>query len=541
MKPSIILLAGLAAAACLRTRSAAVRHWILATAIVCAGATPLLQRAMPEWPVNLAGAATAISPSPVTVEVSVAETSRSVPESQPRASAGATDWLLALWMIGAAISLSALAAGIGRLAWLTARASRASGRWAAYAAQICAQHGLRRKVDLLQSGHPSLLATWGVLRPRIIFPAAASDWPDDLVRVILHHEIAHIRRCDWLTQIAGELLRAVYWFNPLAWLACRRLRVESEQACDDEVLRAGTEGAAYAEHLLMLARHFSERRTWFPAPAMARRSTLHRRITAMLNPKIDRRPLASAGRLGTVALLLAFTMAIAAAQTSSTFSGTLLDPQGGVLPGVRVTLTNSDGQTLETNTNASGQFQLTAVPPGDYALAAQLPGFKAYKRNVTVASTNVVQTIVLELGQVQETINVVDGGESVVPMARVAPGPSTPACGQQPPIGDFAQRETDLQRVRVGGNLRAPVKLKDVRPLYPASLRGTDASAEVVLDAVIGVDGFVHDIRARDGSQPAFVDAMITAVTQWEFRATLLNCVPVEVAITITGRFAPQR
>ena len=95
--------------------------------------------------------------------------------------------------------------------------------------------------------------------------------------------------------------------------------------------------------------------------------------------------------------------------------------------------------------------------------------------------------------------------------------------------------------MRVGGNLRAPVKLKDVSPLYPASLRGTDASGEVVLDAVIGMDGFVHDIRARDGSQPAFVDAMITAVTQWEFRATLLNCVPVEVVITITGRFAPQR
>jgi beta-lactamase regulating signal transducer with metallopeptidase domain len=496
---------------------------------------------MPEWPLNLPGAGTAISPSPVTVEVAVAETSRSVPESQPRAPAGATDWLLAIWIIGAAFSLSVLAAGIGRLAWLTARASRASGRWAACAAQICAEHGLRRRVDLLQSGHPSLLATWGVLRPRIIFPAAASDWPDDLVRVILHHEIAHIRRCDWLTQIAGELLRAVYWFNPLAWLACRRLRAESEQACDDEVLRAGTEGSAYAEHLLVLARHFSESRTWFPAPAMARRSSLHRRVTAMLNPKIDRRPLASRTRLATLAFLFGAACVVAAAHTSATFSGTIVDPQGAVLPGVRVTLTSSDGQALETNTNASGQFQLTGVPQGDYALAAQLPGFKTHKRNVTVASTNVVQAIVLELGQVQEMINVVDGGESAVPMTRVAPWRSTPACGQQPPIGDFTQRDGDLRRVRVGGNLRPPLKLKDVSPLYPASLRGTDASGEVVLDAVIGVDGFVHDIRARDGSQPAFVDAMIAAVTQWEFSATLLNCVPVETSITITGRFAPQR
>jgi beta-lactamase regulating signal transducer with metallopeptidase domain len=532
MKPSIILLAALAAAACLRTRSAALRHWVLAIAIVCAGATPLLQRTMPEWPLNAALASAVISPSPVIVDVSVAETSRRAPEPQPRTSAAASDWLLALWMIGAAISLSALAAGIGRLAWLTARASRASGRWAAFATQICAEHGLRRKVDVLQSGHPSLLATWGVLHPRIIFPAVASDWPDDLVRVILHHEIAHIRRCDWLTQIAGELLRAVYWFNPIAWLACRRLRAESEQACDDEVLRTGTEACVYAEHLLTLARHFSQARTWVPAPAMARRSTLHRRVTAMLNPKIDRRPLASGTRLTTLAFLLGAACVVAAAQTSATFSGTVVDPQGAVMPGVSVTLASAERQTTQqAETTRSGQFQFTGLLPGDYAVRVQVFGFRSYQGTVNVTSTNVVQTIALQIGEVHETITVDDSAEpGGMPATSVAAQRSKSPCGEQP--------ATD--GVRIGGNIRPPVKIKDVHPQYPASLRGTGATGEVVLDGVIGTDGFVHDIRAREGSQQAFVDAFIAAVAQWQFESTLLNCLAVEVPITMTGRFTPR-
>lgn len=250
----------------------------------------------------------------------------------------------------------------------------------------------------------------------------------------------------------------------------------------------------------------------------------------MLNTRIDRKPLALPARLLTLASLLAVTVAIAAAQTSANLSGTLLDSQGGVLPAVRVMMTGNDGKTLETQTNASGQFQFTGLAAGDYALEAQLPGFKAHKRSVSVANTNLVQTIVLELGQVRESITV-DDSDVAGPVTSAAPAPSRPGCQPQAPTG----------QTRIGGNVRAPVKLKDVRPLYPASLRGTGTSAEVVLDAVIGTDGLVHDIRARDGSQPAFVDALITAVTQWQFDATLLNCIPVEVPITIAGRFTPQR
>ena len=248
----------------------------------------------------------------------------------------------------------------------------------------------------------------------------------------------------------------------------------------------------------------------------------------MLNSRIDRTPLALSSRVATLAVLLAMTVAIAAAQTSSTFSGTLLDPQGAVLPGVGVTLTNGDGKSQQTASNAKGQFQFSGLAPGAYVLEAQLPGFKSYKQSINVSGTNVVQTIALELGQVQETVNIVDAGDSAVPVTSEAEPRSKPACGQQPAAG----------AVRIGGNIRAPIKLKHVSPTYPASMRGK--GGDVVLDAVIGTDGFVHDIGVRAGSQPEFIDAFVAAVTQWQFDATLLNCVAIETPITITGHFRPQ-
>jgi len=267
----------------------------------------------------------------------------------------------------------------------------------------------------------------------------------------------------------------------------------------------------------------------------------------MLNARIDRRPVTPPARLIALVLLLAAAVGLAAAQTSSTFSGTVVDPQGAAMPGAGVTLTSAERQTTQqVETTRSGQFQFTGLVPGDYVVGVQVPGFQAHKGTVSISATNVVQTIALQIGVVRETISVTDSGEGAVPGTGVAPARTTPACNQQPATG----------AVPIGGNIRPPIKIKNVSPLYPSSLRGTGASGDVVLDGVIGTDGFIHDIRARQGSQrvspklpaeeeakaeQAFVEAFVTAVTQWQFDATLLNCVPVEVQITMTGHFSPQQ
>lgn len=252
----------------------------------------------------------------------------------------------------------------------------------------------------------------------------------------------------------------------------------------------------------------------------------------MLNDRLDRKPIPVHARISTVVLILMATAAIVAAQTFSTFSGSLVDPQGGVLPGARVTLSNAQRQTkYEVESIGTGEFEIPGLPPGEYTVEVQLPGFQLYRAAVAMQGGNVRQDITLQVGRLQETITVDDGvvsGDG--PSRAIAPRPN-PACGAQPAQG----------QIRIGGNIRPPWKIKDVRPVYPAALRGTGAEGLVILDAVIGLDGFVKDVQPREGAQPAFADALITAVKQWQFDSTLLNCVPVEVSITITGRFAPQR
>jgi len=547
MKVSIFVLLALCATSLLRNRSAALRHWILAVTILCAAVLPMLELLVPSWPLSFRPP----SFSELTVESRDAPTphgsSRSFIARAARratdpidrsASDGIRDWSIAavlapIWIAGMAISLLVLAAGLSRLAWLRSRSHAVTiGNWPMLSEEISREYGLRRRVRLVQSDQPSLLATWGLTSPTIVIPAAAERWPDDLVRIVLRHELAHIRRGDWTIQMAAEIVRSVYWFNPILWLACRRLRLESERACDDAVISGGVQSSAYATHLLGLARALNHRHALFPATAMARPSSLHKRVTAMLNDCQNRSPMSRFARVATVVTLVVIAAAIAAAQVFATFSGLLADPQGAVLPGVHVTLSNADRQTkYDAQSNRRGEFEFVGLPPGDYAFEVQVPGFKPYRAALTMAGVNVHRAITLQIGSLQETINIAADGDTSSHGVETASPRANPPCPSTAPAGDPP----------IGGNIRPPNKIRDVRPQYPSSLRGTGAEGTVVLDARIGLDGFIKDPRVREPANREFANALIAAVTQWQYDSTLLNCVPMEPAITVTGRFQQRR
>ena len=124
----------------------------------------------------------------------------------------------------------------------------------------------------------------------MLLPSDAERWDEPRIRVVLAHELAHVCRRDWLVQTTADVIRAVFWFNPLFWVACRRLRRESEQACDDAVLAAGVPPAHYAAQLVAIARTCRQTRaTWASAVPIVQ-SSLEGRIAAMLNTAHDRRP-----------------------------------------------------------------------------------------------------------------------------------------------------------------------------------------------------------------------------------------------------------
>jgi beta-lactamase regulating signal transducer with metallopeptidase domain len=480
-------------------------------------------------------------PSPFTRGVGAPVTVAAVPGRAPAPDAQSDipgEWNAAgllgwIWLGGTLLSAGALSAGLSRLAWLASRAAPVQNPlWQEQLRELSASCGLTRTVQLLQSQHPALLVTWGLRSPKILLPATARTWPADRIRVVLAHELAHVVRHDWLTQISVELLRALYWFNPLVWLVARKLREESERACDDAVLERGIDAPGYATHLLEVARGFSgHRRAWSPAPAIASPSHLERRVRAMLNTRLNRRPITPLGRMAITMAVVGVTIPIAAmAQASfSTFSGSVLDPMNGLLPRTTLLLTNAKTQAkYEVRADESGRFELVGLPPSDYMLEAKRPGFATLRGSITVSGRDVFQEVRLNVGEVEETITVTDGPPRAGRPARVeVKKPPLPACNNALAGG-------------IGGRIKPPVKIRDVRPVYPPGITDAQQEEQVRLDAMIGTDGTVKDLRVVGPAHPAFAASAFDAVREWAFVETLLNCVPVDVLMHVSVSFRKE-
>ena len=144
----------------------------------------------------------------------------------------------------------------------------------------------------------------GVLRPTIVLPPGAESWSVERRRVVLFHELAHVRRRDLLGHTVGRITCALYWFHPLVWSAAKRLRAESERACDDLVLACGGARASdYATHLLDIVT--GVRRQGAPATAlpMADRKEFEGRMLAILDATAKR---TTPSRLQQVGVTLGF-------------------------------------------------------------------------------------------------------------------------------------------------------------------------------------------------------------------------------------------
>jgi len=347
----------------------------------------------------------------------------------------------------------------------------------------------------------------------------------------LSHELAHISRGDWVVQLGAELLRAVYWFNPLLWLACRRLRLESEHACDDEVMRRGVPGTDYATHLIDLARALNmQRHMWFPAPAMARPSSLERRVRAMLNVDCNRGRISHGTRAATFFILLAATAAVAAAQSGFvSLSGRISDEQGRGVQGVAVGLVNEARQAkYEVKTNAGGQFEFVGLPAGDYALEATGMGFQSLKEAITVSGQNLQRNYTLKLGTLQETVTLAFNPRDTA----AEPANDTPSLGKL-----YEVKKSECVASTEGGRIKPPKKIRDARPYYPTALRGAWTEGTVKMKARIGLDGFVADVALVGDAQPDLAQSAIAAVREWRYTETLLNCAPVEVTMDVTVNF----
>lgn len=224
-------------------------------------------------------------------------------------------WALVIWAAGAAFGLARLTVGMFRVSWIARRAVRMSEfprRHRDREASLLIE--IQRPVEVLVSDRVPVAMTTGIFRPFILMSADADRWSPERRRVVLLHELAHVKRADWLALLCGELAAALYWFHPLVWWTVRQTRKESEKACDDIVLSGGTKPSVYAAHLLGIVRSIrSYGRPLLPAMPMAPRpSQFEARMRAILDPNV-RRDRVSQWQTRLLTALLAGTALIVAA------------------------------------------------------------------------------------------------------------------------------------------------------------------------------------------------------------------------------------
>lgn len=545
LRVSAVLALALVAVALTRRRSAALRHRILSVAVICALAMPCLEWVAPAWELPVPGTwseAAATSVSVVTASETTEADLAKAPAGHDAAYLVRVGALFA-WLAGVLVASGVIGTGSLRLRRLS-KASRPmpAGVWTESALAISKRYGLDRQVRLLEGADSGHLMTWGLLRPTVLLPSRAQDWRADQARAVLSHELAHVRRQDWLWQLAGELLRIIWWFNPLVWLACRRLREESERASDDLAINTGIDSHEYAACLVDLARLLHIRR---PLPALAfaqlSPSGFGRRIEAMLNPGADRggvmlRDHAMLAGVFVAASLVAAgcgasarTVSLQVPENAASVFGTVSDQTGALVPGVELRLSSlgAPGADDEANevtriSNEAGAFRFDeGIGSGSYRLTARLPGFRIAERIINLTGNEAVEAnLMLEVAGVATDVQITGVRP---PIART----------ENPPVAEPRPPEP----LRIGGNVAQGNLVLRVEPEYSEELREAGVEGTVTVEATIGVGGEPEEIVAVSG--PAGLRrAAVEAVRQWRYTPYLLNRSPVAVRTTITMRFS---
>lgn len=229
--------------------------------------------------------------------------------------------VLSTYLAVACAGVCYLCLGVFSLIGITRRSSRADAN--EHTAQLelleklRSHNGVDSKVSLLFSTETQSPMTWGLWHHRIILPAHARHWHDDLLAQCLSHELAHVQRMDWASHILSRLVLCLYWFNPVNWWLHHSFLEDSEKACDQSVIEDTGCAITYAENLLWFAQSLSKNpllqtqpRTCVASSLIKSRSSLYRRVEYILE---THHHYSSDGRIGLSACIVFSALLVAPA------------------------------------------------------------------------------------------------------------------------------------------------------------------------------------------------------------------------------------
>lgn len=504
-------------------------------AAVAIGADAIVPRAVPLAP---PAAVQHVQPAPAAL---AAEARAALPpgaprpapraeSAAPRSAPRATPWplLVALfWLAGALPMGVAIVASIRHARGLARRAtSLPPGRTARMVRHLSARLGLPRPVTVLQGPRGGMPITWGAFRPVVLLPVDAEAWDDDRLRAVLLHELAHVKRHDYLTQLLARAACAIFWFNPLVWVAAVRLRVERELACDDVVLSAGSRPSDYAGHLLEIARSLKAGTVASVASiAMARPSQLSGRLLAVLDA--DRRRSAISRRLAVPAWVAALGVAVPLAGATAGAGGSPIAAETRATAAVadappvadasRPASWNLAGPAVDALGAADG---LDGQPPREGQLPcgwgdARRDGSESYSASYTVDDDDV--HIRIRMGDCRLGIDAagqVSFNETETDVVAITPGGYFEIEERE----GRATRRMEMQPVAGGALQRRWIVNGQVRWTVTGDVEGQDAEASAWLARLIPEmfrrTGFQAEERARRILGRSGVDGLLTEVAQ---------------------------
>jgi TonB family protein len=228
--------------------------------------------------------------------------------------------------------------------------------------------------------------TFGFLNPSILLPARVCELPDDLREAIAHHELAHVRRRDWLFVLLEEGIRSVLWFHPAVWFVLSRIQLAREQVVDAEVVGLTLDRERYLDALVAVA---AQRLLpdVAPAPLFLKKRQLAVRVAAVLKETHMSKPRA----------FLSFTTVCTAALVAARLAVWMFPMQAPAQPPViQKTAAVADGPGV-------------VVEPGAKILHRS-PVF--FPSGVTTAGTVIVESTVNAKGEVTDA-HVVSGPDEL--------------------------------------------------------------------------------------------------------------------------------
>jgi TonB family protein len=428
--------------------------------------------------------------------------------------------------------------------------------------------------------------TFGFRRPVVLLPESMKEEPASIQRAVLAHELWHVRRRDWIWTVAEEALRAVFWFHPAVWILLSRIQRTREEVVDELAILATGSRRNYLNALLA----YADRPSLIAATAFARRRHLMHRMILITKEKVmSARRVVTCGALAAAVVMAAGVYSIhafpltesqAAESLPSLKPGPIelqakpITPENpiprrtyhvpadypteaeaiGLRSNVTVRLTlDESGRIAETRivgfaTNIGDKFgmSMTSDSTGRFSgkgfgAAGVPPELSRVSPEQSRAALERVFDAALRAvrqwqyappaeGPIAFSVNVPVGAESVGGMPPPPPPPP-------PPGGTAAWQTSDA--IRVGGDIKPPLKVYNVSPIYPPDAQSSRVQGVVIIEARIERDGSVSETRILR-SIPMLDDAAVDAVRQWKFTPTLLNGVAVPVIMTTTVNFVLQ-